>query len=75
MGYILLSYGINIASKIYTSFQINMLLSTEVPDARTSFFIYNLLFAPAFGFCQLNIESLFTRLASTAGPVLYEGRF
>ena len=34
------------------------------------FFIYNLLFAPAFGFCQLNIESLFTRLASTAGPVL-----
>ena len=34
------------------------------------FFIYNLLFTPAFGFCQLNIESLFTRLASTAGFVL-----
>ena len=60
MGYILLSYGINIAFKIYTSFQINILLSAEVPRCGDLFFcIYNLLFAPAFGSCQLNIESLF----------------
>ena len=37
----------------------------------TSFFyIHNLLFAPAFGSCQLNIESLSTHLTPTAGFVL-----
>ena len=70
MGYILLSYGINIAFRIYTSFQISS-LSAEVPRCGDLFFcIYNLLFAPAFGFFQLNIESLSTHLTPTAGFVL-----
>ncbi len=51
MGYILLDYGINIAFKIFTSFQISILLSAEVPGCGDLFFfIYNLLFAPAFDF-------------------------
>jgi hypothetical protein len=34
------------------------------------FVIYNLLFAPAFGFCQWNIEPLSTHLTPTTGFVL-----
>ena len=69
MGYILLSYGINIAFRIYTSFQINVLLSAEVPRCGDLFFcIHNLLFAPAFGFCQLNIELYLNFTTSSIKP-------
>jgi len=53
MGYVSLSYGINIAFSIYTSFRINILLSAEVLRYGDLFFcIYNLLLPPPLVFAN-----------------------
>jgi hypothetical protein len=46
MGYISSGYGINIAFRIYTSFQINIFLSAEVPRCGDLFFLSITSFLP-----------------------------